>query len=176
MQGYSFYLFNFLKNGGISSSSIIGFVDLFEIIDFGTTENFDDGWRIFYTQDFSNLDVSNMYNPLFIYGPSGVGKTHLLYAITNRILERYPDKKIVLISSEEFTNQLVDAIQKKTTSQFRDKLPSWYSDLSSEAKDRIDDIYDRLKEYFKTNSLNGLYSSWKRCRARLAHGNDDISA
>lgn len=75
-------------------------------------------------QDFSQPDISNMYNPLFIYGPSGVGKTHLLYAITNRILERYPEKKIVLISSEEFTNQLVDAIGKKTTAQFRDKYRS----------------------------------------------------
>ncbi len=75
-------------------------------------------------QDFSKPDLNNIYNPLFIYGPSGVGKTHLLYAITNRILERYPEKKIVLISSEEFTNQLVDAIQKKTTSQFRDKYRS----------------------------------------------------
>ena len=75
-------------------------------------------------KDFSQPDLNNIYNPLFIYGPSGVGKTHLLYAITNRILERYPDKKIVLISSEEFTNQLVDAIQKKTTAQFRDKYRS----------------------------------------------------
>ena len=75
-------------------------------------------------KDFSLPDFNNIYNPLFIYGPSGVGKTHLLYAITNRILDRYPDKKIVLISSEEFTNQLVDAIAKKTTSQFRDKYRS----------------------------------------------------
>ncbi|MBO5356178.1 MAG: chromosomal replication initiator protein DnaA [Clostridia bacterium] len=75
-------------------------------------------------KDFSQPDLNNIYNPLFIYGPSGVGKTHLLYAITNRILERYPDKKIVLISSEEFTNQLVDAIGKKTTAQFRDKYRS----------------------------------------------------
>ena len=75
-------------------------------------------------KDFSVPDLNNIYNPLFIYGPSGVGKTHLLYAITNRILERYPDKRIVLISSEEFTNQLVDAIGKKTTPQFRDKYRS----------------------------------------------------
>ena len=75
-------------------------------------------------KDFSEPDLNNIYNPLFIYGPSGVGKTHLLYAITNKILERYPDKKIVLISSEEFTNQLVDAIGKKTTAQFRDKYRS----------------------------------------------------
>ena len=44
-----------------------------------------------------------------------------------------------------------------STSQFRDKLPSWYSDLSSEAKDRIDDIYDRLKEYFKTKEIVNYY-------------------
>ena len=58
---------------------------------------------------------SNAYNPLFIYGPSGVGKTHLLYAITNKLAKRYPSKKIVYIKGEEFTNQLVEAIRNKTT-------------------------------------------------------------
>ncbi|MBO5374411.1 MAG: chromosomal replication initiator protein DnaA [Clostridia bacterium] len=65
---------------------------------------------------------ANMFNPLFIYGPSGVGKTHLLYAITNKLAKRYPNKKIVYIKGEEFTNQLVEAIRKKTTAQFREKL------------------------------------------------------
>lgn len=65
---------------------------------------------------------SNAYNPLFIYGPSGVGKTHLLYAITNRLAKRYPQKKIVYIKGEEFTNQLVDAIRNKTTFEFREKF------------------------------------------------------
>ena len=65
---------------------------------------------------------SNAYNPLFIYGPSGVGKTHLLYAITNKLAKRYPQKKIVYIKGEEFTNQLVDAIRNKTTFEFREKF------------------------------------------------------
>ncbi len=64
----------------------------------------------------------NAYNPLFIYGPSGVGKTHLLYAITNKLARRYPQKKIVYIKGEEFTNQLVEAIRNKTTLEFREKF------------------------------------------------------
>lgn len=64
----------------------------------------------------------NAYNPLFIYGPSGVGKTHLLYAITNKLAKRYPQKKIVYIKGEEFTNQLVEAIRNKTTLEFREKF------------------------------------------------------
>ena len=65
---------------------------------------------------------ANMFNPLFIYGPSGVGKTHLLYAITNKLARRFPNKKIMYIKGEEFTNQLVDAIRNRTTAQFREKL------------------------------------------------------
>lgn len=72
-------------------------------------------------KDYDTVDIHNLYNPLFIYGPSGVGKTHLLYAITNRISKNFPTKKIIYVKGEEFTNQLIDAIQKKTTIQFRDK-------------------------------------------------------
>ena len=68
-----------------------------------------------------NLQDTKLYNPLFIYGPSGVGKTHLLYAIVNRIAKNHPDKKIIYIKGEEFANQLFDAIQKKNPQQFRDK-------------------------------------------------------
>ena len=67
---------------------------------------------------------ANMFNPLFIYGPSGVGKTHLLYAITNQLAKRFPSKKILYIKGEEFTNQLVEAIRDRKTVQFRDKLRS----------------------------------------------------
>ena len=110
-------------------------------------------------KDFSKPDLNNIYNPLFIYGPSGVGKTHLLYAITNRILERYPDKKIVLISSEEFTNQLVDAIQKKTTPQFRDK----YRSVDVLLIDDIQFAAGRIsvqEELF--NTFNAIYESKKQ--------------
>ena len=70
---------------------------------------------------YSSPEKKGMYNPLFIYGPSGVGKTHLLYAITNRISKNYPTKKIVYVKGEEFTNQLINAMQKKSTAQFREK-------------------------------------------------------
>lgn len=61
------------------------------------------------------------YNPLFIHGPSGLGKTHLLHAIANHIQKESPDKSIVYVTSEQFTNQLIKSISNKTTSDFRNK-------------------------------------------------------
>ncbi|MBR3077395.1 MAG: chromosomal replication initiator protein DnaA [Oscillospiraceae bacterium] len=61
------------------------------------------------------------YNPLFIYGPSGLGKTHLLYAIANRIQEKFPDFNIVYISSEQFTNELIIALREHRNVEFRKK-------------------------------------------------------
>lgn len=61
------------------------------------------------------------YNPLFIYGPSGLGKTHLLYAIANRIQRNYPDFNIVYISSEQFTNELIIALREHRNVEFRKK-------------------------------------------------------
>lgn len=68
--------------------------------------------------------IGTMVNPLFIWGPSGLGKTHLMYAIANRALEHNPKMKIICIKGEEFTNQLVDAIQKNRNKQFRQKFRS----------------------------------------------------
>lgn len=63
------------------------------------------------------------YNPLFLYGPSGLGKTHLLFAIINEILDKRPDFKVVYITCEEFTNLLIDSISKKTDPmEFRSKF------------------------------------------------------
>lgn len=61
------------------------------------------------------------YNPLFIYGPSGLGKTHLLYAIANRIREKHPEFNIVYISSEQFTNELIVALREHKNLEFRQK-------------------------------------------------------
>lgn len=61
------------------------------------------------------------YNPLFIYGPPGVGKTHLMYAITNKILLDKPDANITYIKGEEFTNRLVESINSGRQVQFREK-------------------------------------------------------
>ena len=61
------------------------------------------------------------YNPLFIYGNSGLGKTHLLMAIGNAIHEKDAKKSIVYIKGDDFTNQLVKAIKNGTTEEFRNK-------------------------------------------------------
>lgn len=67
----------------------------------------------------NNLAIKN--NPLFIYGQSGLGKTHLLYAITNDLLKKNPGINIVYVKGEEFTNQLIDSIGKRNSVAFRDK-------------------------------------------------------
>lgn len=62
-----------------------------------------------------------LYNPLFIYGNSGLGKTHLLYAICNEIEKNNPNINIVYIKGDEFTNELIEAIRRGTTAEFRQK-------------------------------------------------------
>ncbi len=59
----------------------------------------------------TNPNETMHYNPLVIYGPSGVGKTHLLLAIRNEVLRRYPNYRVEYVRSEEFTNQLIKALQ-----------------------------------------------------------------
>ncbi len=61
------------------------------------------------------------YNPLFLYGNSGLGKTHLLYAIGNDIKNNHPDKNIIYIKGDDFTNELIESIRMATTSEFRQK-------------------------------------------------------
>lgn len=61
------------------------------------------------------------YNPLFIYGPSGMGKTHLLFAIQNAVLKKYPDKKVKYIKGDQFTNELIEAIGKGKQNEFHQK-------------------------------------------------------
>ena len=71
------------------------------------------------------IAVSNnpgqVYNPLFIYGPPGVGKTHLLYAIANGIRKNNPGANIVYIKGDQFTNELIAAIQTGKNIEFRSK-------------------------------------------------------
>ena len=64
------------------------------------------------------------YNPLFIYGNSGLGKTHLLNAIANKIKENDPSKKIIFVKAEEFTNDFLNHLSNKTTALFHDKYRS----------------------------------------------------
>lgn len=59
------------------------------------------------------------FNPLFIYGESGLGKTHLMHAIANHIAHHYPDKKVLYTTCENFLNEFIDSIAQKSNAQFR---------------------------------------------------------
>ncbi len=99
------------------------------------------------------------YNPLFIYGGVGLGKTHLMHAIGNEILKNNRNSRILYVTSEAFTNELINAIKDNTGDQFRNKYRSIDVLL-------IDDIQfiagkDRIQEEF-FHTFNTLYESGKQ--------------
>lgn len=65
--------------------------------------------------------VAKAYNPLFIYGGVGLGKTHLMHAIGHYVIQNNIDAKVVYVSSEKFTNELIDGIKDDKTASFRNK-------------------------------------------------------
>lgn len=69
-------------------------------------------------------NMGGVYNPFFIYGPVGVGKTHLMQAIANEAYTKNPDVKIIYITSEEFTNEVVEAIRNADTAKMKRKFRS----------------------------------------------------
>ena len=71
--------------------------------------------------NIANNSSTRVYNPLFIHGGSGLGKTHLMHAIGNHILMHKPNARISYLSSETFTNEIIDAIMKNKRKEFRDK-------------------------------------------------------
>ena len=74
--------------------------------------------------EFPATDSSDMfqeYNPLFIYGGAGLGKTHLMCAIANYLIEHRPELKVLYVTSETFINDLVRSIREKTNDQFRER-------------------------------------------------------
>ena len=99
------------------------------------------------------------YNPLFIYGPPGVGKTHLLYAIAMGIREKNPEANVVYIKGDQFTNELIAAIQSGKNIEFRNKYRE--ADLCL-----VDDIQfiagkdSTQEEFFHT--FNKLYEERKQ--------------
>ncbi len=100
-----------------------------------------------------------MYNPLFLYGGVGLGKTHLIHAIKNYINENSPDKKVALVTSENFTNELVDSIRENKPFEFREK----YRKMDVLLIDDIQFIAGKKsieEEFF--NTFNVLYESNKQ--------------
>ena len=99
------------------------------------------------------------YNPLFIYGASGLGKTHLLTAVYTEIAKNFPEKKQIFVKGEEFTNELINAISEQTTKQFHEKYRS--ADVL-----HMDDVQfiggkeSTQEEFFHT--FNSLYQEGKQ--------------
>ena len=102
---------------------------------------------------------ANAYNPLFLYGNSGLGKTHLLYAIGNEIKKNSPEKTICYIKGDDFTNELIESLRMARMSEFRKKYRQ--ADILL-----VDDVQfiggkeSTQEEFFHT--FNALYDAHKQ--------------
>ncbi|MBD3327954.1 chromosomal replication initiator protein DnaA [Candidatus Peregrinibacteria bacterium] len=106
-----------------------------------------------------SVKPGGIYNPLFIYGCTGLGKTHLLQGIGLEVMERYPNKKCVYMTSERFINEVIEAIGKKHTKSFKDK----YRNVDLFIVDDIQFFGNKAstqQEFFHT--FNELYDAGKQ--------------
>ncbi len=104
-----------------------------------------------------------IYNPLFLYGGVGLGKTHLMHAIGNYVLEKYPDYKVLYVTTEKFTNEFIESLRNNTTynstAEFREK----YRNIDVLLLDDIQFLSEKeatQNEFFHT--FNELITSGKQ--------------
>ncbi len=99
------------------------------------------------------------YNPLFVYGATGLGKTHLMQAVAHDVLQRHPSTRIMLVGTEQFTNEMVAAIQTRTNHEFRRRYRE--TDMLL-----VDDVHflkgkeSTQEEFFHT--FNALYEAGRQ--------------
>lgn len=113
------------------------------------------GASLFVAENPGHID----YNPLYLYGESGLGKTHLMHSICSHILRNHDDKKVLYVTSEMFTNEIITAIRNGSTPAFRDKYRQ--ADIFL-----IDDVqFFQGKEQIQEelfNTFNTLYDNGKQ--------------
>ena len=97
------------------------------------------------------------YNPLFVYGGTGLGKTHLLHAVGNRIIEKNPAARIVYLSSEEFTNEYIESVKSHRMPDFRKKFRDECDVLLVDDIQFLGHREETQKEFFYTfNTLHEM--------------------
>jgi chromosomal replication initiator protein len=107
----------------------------------------------------ADLPCQDNFNPLFLYGGSGLGKTHLMQSIAHYILQHNENTNVLYVTSEAFTNDIISAIQRNKTDEFRAK----YRQVDVLLIDDIQEIIDRERtqqEFF--NTFNFLYEAKKQ--------------
>ena len=102
----------------------------------------------------------DVYNPLFVYGPTGVGKTHLLYAIANHVMELHPELKVMYVRGDQFTNELIHAIGERNTTEFKKKYRYEADVLLIDDVQFIAGKEQTQEEFFHT--FNELYAHKKQ--------------